>query len=157
MRHRALFACCAAGAALLASGASARADTLGEALIDAYTGNPQILSERANLRAIDEGVSQALSGWRPTVTVTGSGGWQHLENKPALGIAQYYSNPYTADVNVTQPIYPARVPPLTAQAEKNVESERARNIATEGTVFFSVIQAYLDVVRDQATLDLSTN
>jgi outer membrane protein len=76
MRHRPLFASCAVGAVLLAAGiAVARAaDTLGEALIDAYNGNPQILSERANLRAIDEGVSQALSGWRPTVTVTGSGG-----------------------------------------------------------------------------------
>jgi outer membrane protein len=159
MRHCPLSAACAVGAVLLAASAGVRADTLGEALIDAYNGNPQILSERANLRSIDEGVPQALSGWRPTVTFTGSGGAQHVENKPALqiGVPQLYSNPYTADVNVTQPIYPARVPPLTAQAEKNVEAERARNIATEETVFFSVVQAYLDVVRDQATLELSIN
>ncbi|MGH7074090.1 MAG: TolC family outer membrane protein, partial [Stellaceae bacterium] len=45
----------------------------------------------------------------------------------------------------------------TAQAEKTVEAERARLISTEETVFYSVIQAYLDVVRDQATLDLSIN
>jgi outer membrane protein len=159
MRHRHLFAACAVGAVLLVAG-GARADTLGEALIDAYNGNPQILSERANLRAIDEGVSQALSGWRPTVTVTGSGGVQRSETQPGappFSQAKSFLNPYTADINLTQPIYPARVPSLTAQAEKNVESERARNIATEETVFFSVIQAYLDVVRDQATLDLSIN
>src|ERR1700730_16613876 len=158
MRHRHLFAACAVGAVLVAGGA--RADTLGEALIDAYNGNPQILSERANLRAIDEGVSQALSGWRPTVTFTGSGGVQRSETQPGappFSQAKSFLNPYTADVNLTQPIYPARVPPLTAQAEKNVESERARNIATEEAVYFSVIQAYLDVVRDQATLDLSIN
>jgi outer membrane protein len=160
MRHRPLFASCAVGAVLLAASGGARADTLGEALIDAYNDNPQILSERANLRAIDEGVSQALSGWRPTVTFTGSGGVQRSENQPfvqPLAPAKNNLNPYTADVNVTQPIYPARVAPLTAQAEKNVEAERARNIATEETVFFSVIQAYLDVVRDQATLELSIN
>jgi TolC family type I secretion outer membrane protein len=46
---------------------------------------------------------------------------------------------------------------LTAEAEKTVEAERARNIATEENVFISVIQAYLDVVRDQATLDLNIN
>src|SRR3984893_16718930 len=158
MRHRHLFAACAVGAVLVASAAGA--DTLGEALIDAYIGNPQILSERANLRAIDEGVSQALSGWRPTVTFTGSGGVQRSETQPGappFSQAKSFLNPYTADINLTQPIYPARVPALTAQAEKNVESERARNIATEETVFFSVIQAYLDVVRDQATLDLSIN
>jgi outer membrane protein len=158
MRHH-LFASCAVGAVLLAAGGAARADTLGEALIDAYNGNPQILSERANLRATDEGVSQALSGWRPTVTFTGSGGVQRSESQPGSAVAppKSFLNPYSLDVNVTQPIYPARVAPLTAQAEKNVEAERARNIATEQAVFFSVVQAYLDVVRDQATLELSTN
>jgi outer membrane protein len=159
MMRRRLFASCALGAVVLAAGPGARADSLGEALIDAYNSNPQILSERANLRAIDEGVSQALSGWRPTVTFTGSGGVQRSETQPLSPVspAKSFLNPYTADVNLTQPIYPARVAPLTAQAEKNVEAERARNIAIEETVFFSVVQAYLDVVRDQATLELSIN
>jgi len=157
--RRHLFAPCALGAVVLAAGGGARADSLGEALIDAYNGNPQILAERANLRAIDEGVSQALSGWRPTVTFTGSGGVQRTETQPGSVVAlpAIGLNPYTADVNLTQPIYPAKVAPLTAQAEKNVEAERARNIAVEETVFFSVVQAYLDVVRDQATLELSIN
>jgi outer membrane protein len=159
MMRRHLFAPCALGAVVLAAGGGARADSLGEALIDAYNGNPQILSERANLRAIDEGVSQALSGWRPTVTFTGSGGVFRSETQPGNQIVppKLFMNPIIADANLTQPIYPARVPPLTAQAEKNVEAERARNIAVEETVFFSVVQAYLDVVRDQATLDLSIN
>jgi outer membrane protein len=154
-----LFASCAL-AALLAGMAGARAETLTEALVDAYNNNPQILSERANLRATDESVPQALAGWRPTVTVTGSIGAQRIDNSPATIITpgQIKTVPKTADLNVTQQVYNGgRTVALTAQAEKTIEAERARNVATEQTVFLSVIQAYLDVVRDQATVELAIN
>src|SRR5438105_13660984 len=48
------------------------AQTLTEAFAYAYNTNPQILAQRASLRATDESVPQALSNWRPTVTFTGS-------------------------------------------------------------------------------------
>ena len=158
--RRSLLATCAGAGLLSAHGSDARADALSDALIDAYNTNPQILAERANLRATDESVPQALAGWRPTVTFTGSGGAERLESQPfaaPITLPQQHLNPIIADVNLNQPIYPWRTIPLTAEAEKNIEAERARNIATEETVFFSVIQAHLDVVRDQATLDLSIN
>jgi len=156
MRH-ALLATAAAALASIAASESVRAETLIEALAAAYNNNPQILAERANLRATDEAVPQALSGWRPTVTFTGSIGAQHVEDKPP-SVFVGGPIPRVADLNITQPIYTGgRTVALTAQAEKTVEAERARNIATEGTVFLSVIQAYLDVIRDQATLELSVN
>ncbi|HEV2545829.1 MAG TPA: TolC family outer membrane protein [Stellaceae bacterium] len=156
MRH-ALLATAAAAMLSIAASESGRAETLIEALADAYNNNPQILAERANLRATDESVPQALSGWRPTVTFTGSIGAEHVEDKPP---SQFVGGPIprVADLNITQPIFSGgRTVALTAQAEKTVEAERARNIATEGTVFLSVAQAYLDVIRDQATLELSVN
>jgi len=156
MRH-ALLATAAAAILSIAASGSGRAETLIEALADAYNNNPQILAERANLRATDEAVPQALSGWRPTVTFTGSIGAQHVEDRPP-SVFVGGPIPRVADLNIAQPVYTGgRTVALTAQAEKTVEAERARNIATEGTVFLSVIQAYLDVVRDQATLELSVN
>ncbi|HUJ98124.1 MAG TPA: TolC family outer membrane protein [Stellaceae bacterium] len=157
--RRHLFASCAMGALLLAAAGGARGETLTDALVDAYTNNPQILAERANLRATDEGVPQALSGWRPTVTFTGSVGAQHLDNSPTSPQAPNSKTvPKIVDLNINQPLYSGgRTVALTAEAEKNIEAERARNIATEESVFLSVTQAYLDVVRDQATLDLSIN
>jgi outer membrane protein len=155
--RQALLATAAAAIAAIAASKPGCAETLIEALVDAYNSNPQILAERANLRATDEGVPQALSGWRPTVTFTGSIGAQHVEDRPP---STFVGGPIPriADFNITQPIYSGgRTVALTAQAEKTIEAERARNIATEGTVFLSVIQAYLDVIRDQATLQLSVN
>ncbi len=151
-------AACAAISLLLSSG-SAGAESLIEALVDAYNSNPQILAERANLRATDETVPQALAGWRPTVTFTGSVGPQRVTSAPPSVISSNFNSiAQTYDVNVTEQVFNGgRTVAQTAQAEKTVQAERARLVATEETVFLSVVQAYLDVVRDQATLGLAIN
>ena len=48
----------------------ASADTLESALAQAYLNNPQLNAQRALVRATDEGVPQALSGYRPRVSAT---------------------------------------------------------------------------------------
>ena len=63
-----------AGFAIAFSSAGVNAQTLEDALVKAYQDNPSLKSERARLRATDEGVPQALSGWRPTVEVSGTYG-----------------------------------------------------------------------------------
>ena len=60
-----------------AGGLATWADTLPGALIQAYVNNPQLNSQRAVVRATDEGVPQALSGYKPRVTATGSVGQQY--------------------------------------------------------------------------------
>jgi outer membrane protein len=168
--RRHLLSSCAVGLVLTAAAGGAQAETLTEALVGAYSSNPQILAERALLRATDENVPQALAGWRPTVTVTGAVGAQRTDTTPgqvlffnASGIpiispTQSKSTPKSADLNITEQVYSGgRTVAQTAQAEKNIEAERARLVATEQTVFLSVIQAFLDVVRDQATVDLAIN
>ncbi len=52
----------------------ASADTLEWALVQAYQNNPSLNSQRAALRVIDENVPQALSGYRPKLSVIGTAG-----------------------------------------------------------------------------------
>jgi outer membrane protein len=160
MRH-AVYASCAAmalgfGSAVLAP---VHAETLTEALSTAYLYNPQLLAQRAQLRATDEGVPQALAGWRPTVQFTGSTGKAIVSQSPQLTGAsrvQEYIEPKTLDLNITEPIWTSgRTPALIRQAEHTVLAQRAQTVATEELVLFSVAQAYLDVVRDQATVELN--
>ncbi|HUK60379.1 MAG TPA: TolC family outer membrane protein [Stellaceae bacterium] len=147
--------------ALLAGARGANAETLEEAFVSAYNTNPQLLAERANVSAVDEGVPQALAGWRPTVQFTGSAGWEQFENTPPTPPAappHETDQPKTADVNITQPIYQGGgTVAKTAAAEQQVEAERARYTALEGTIFFSTVQSYFDVLRDQATVNLNIN
>lgn len=139
---------------------AARAETLPEALADAYNTNPQVLAERANLRSIDEGVNQALSGWRPTLQFNGAIGKQQFENTPNTTQQQPegYNTPRSLDFKLIQPVYQGgQTVAKTAAAEDTVRSERAHLIAVEGNVLFSVISAYLDVLRDQSVVDLDRN
>src|SRR5579864_5865243 len=153
--------CCAVAALLVSAGAStpAGAETLTDALSQAYQYNPQLLAQRAHLRATDEGVPQALSGWRPQVTFTGTSGRAAVHSSPAISgtnVTNEYIDPSTLDLNLTQPIYTGgRVPALRDEAEHNVIADRARTEATEEQVLFNVAQAFLDVVRDQATVELN--
>ncbi|MDE2166579.1 MAG: TolC family outer membrane protein [Alphaproteobacteria bacterium] len=146
--------------ALALSITAARAETLQDAFADAYNTNPQLLAERANLRAVDEGVNQALSGWRPTLTFAGAIGKQQFENTPTTStqVPEGYNTPRSLDFKLVQPVYQGgQTVAKTAQAEDSVRSERAHLIAVEGTVLFSVASAYFDVLRDQAVVALDRN
>src|ERR1700675_566137 len=68
-----------AGAVLGVSCAGAAADTLEWALVQAYQNNPSLNAQRAALRATDEGVPQALSGYRPKLSVTANGGFNYAK------------------------------------------------------------------------------
>jgi outer membrane protein len=149
-------------AGLLVAG-PARAQTLTEAFAYAYNNNPQLLAQRALLRATDESVPQALSNWRPTVNFTGQAGFTRggFETpNPATGAStptQFSSfTSKSLDLKIAQPVYRGgRTEAATRQAINTVESARAQTLAVETTVFQAVAQGYLDVVRDQTLVEVS--
>src|SRR5215475_11112984 len=61
------------------------ADTIEAALVRAYQTNPQLNAQRAQVRATDENVPQALSGYRPKVAVTASAGYQYTDVNSTFG------------------------------------------------------------------------
>src|SRR5665213_4051689 len=91
----------------------ARSQTLESALTQAYQNNPSLNSQRAATRAVDEGVPQALSGYRPKVAITANGGEQTLSStaKSGTGIgatyskASGYNSPASVGGTITQTIF----------------------------------------------------
>src|ERR1700731_3654339 len=63
----------------------ALADTIEAALVRAYQNNPQLNSQRAQVRSTDENVPQALSGYRPKVALTASAGEQYTDTNTTSG------------------------------------------------------------------------
>ncbi|WP_158595955.1 TolC family protein [Oleomonas cavernae] len=57
------------------------AESLPEALSTAYATNPTLEAQRAALRATDEEIAKALSGWRPTVVINGAGGYASVDSR----------------------------------------------------------------------------
>ena len=90
-----------AGIAVAAVGLASRpaaADTLEWALVQAYQNNPSLNAQRAALRATDENVPQALSGYRPKLSITANGGTQYQKAASEIPVAGTIVNSQFADV-----------------------------------------------------------
>jgi outer membrane protein len=148
-----------AAVAMLAVGGAASAQSLTEVLAEAYRTNPQLLAQRALLRATDEMVPQALANWRPTVAFTGQTGYAVAAESAAHTPTTYsHARPSTLDLAMTQQLYRGgRTEAQVRQAIDTVEATRAQTLAVETTVFQAVAQAYLDVVRDQNLVEVNRN
>jgi len=134
---------------------AARAETLEEALTKAYENNPTLLAARARLRATDEGVSQALSGWRPTVSLSYDVGKDYTSTNGSSRTSRN-STPRGGGLSLDQNVYEGgKTVATTARAEQEVLAERARLASTEQDIMLRAATAYTNVLRDQAVLRLT--
>lgn len=145
--------------AVLLPAATVNAETLRDALALTYNSNPTLSAQRANVRSVDEGVAQALSGWRPTVTLVGEAGTEYNKNASttAAGGDRTY-NPSSVALSVSQPLYSGgQTEAGTKAAEANVKAARSSLDSIEQSVLSSAVGAYMNVVRDKAVVDLNRN
>ena len=137
--------------------------TLESGLILAYQNNPQVNAQRAAVRATDEGVPTALSGYRPRITATGSYGTQRIQGTSrttSAGIttfsqAEGNTNPTSVGVTATQTLYNGfQTANRTRQAEINVSGARETLRLIEQTVLLDAATAHMNLMRDEAILAL---
>lgn len=165
MRHpvRICFRGLAAGlvvaAGLNAAVSAASAQTLSEALAGAYGTNPTLRAARAELRAVNEGVPQALANWRPDVAVTGSAGKGRIDSDSGTTNSnQETITPLSATASVIQPLYRGgRTVAGTARAEETVRAQRSVLDSVEQSVLLRAATAYMDVWRDQSVVELNVS
>ena len=134
--------------------------TLAEALAAAYANNPALQASRAQLRATDENVPQALAGWRPTIVLQGTAGVGGGFTSFGSGFpVQRVDRPLgTAQATVTQPLYSGgRTRASTNRAENQVMAQRSSLIAQEQSTFTDTINAYVNVIQQQQILTLNIN
>ena len=149
MRHRLLLF---AGVAVLAVG-PASAETLRDALVRAYSTNPTITGQRASLRATDEAVPLARADGLPSAAVDArySEDFQQAANQffaPARSV--------TGQASLSVPLYAGGAVKNSVRAAKTrVEAGRANLRGTEAQLFTDVVAAYLNVIRDEAIVELN--
>ena len=146
----------------------ARADTLESALAYAYANNPQLNSQRAVVRATDEGVPTALAGYRPRAVATANAGMQSLSSTireigsttPLGAPASYFTqsgvnSPHGVGATVTQNILNGfQTANRTRQAEAQVFAARETLRNIEQTVLHNAATAYMNLLRDGGILEL---
>lgn len=135
------------------------AEDLREALAAAYSSNPQLAAKRAALRATDEGVAQANSGFLPTVSGSASYG-KSTSTGDVDGVVrpELKNTGKNYSLNAEQNIFNGfQSVNARRQAEAVIKAGRADLLNTEQTVFLNAVTAYVDVLKDEATLDLQKN
>jgi len=128
------------------------AETLAQALKAAYMKHPGLQADRARQRGVDEGVSQALSGWRPTVTASGDAGAQKSNS---TGFKATKTNPAGFSIVLSQPVFNGfKTVAGTRQAEAVVKAGRQQLLSVEQSVLLDSVTAYMDVIRDRRIVHL---
>ncbi len=142
--------------AFMTQPAFAVTQTLQDALAEAYRSNPDLQAARAKLRATDEQVSQALSGWRPSVDAVAGAGSSHQKIASGSMAGDQTLSPRDVGIRVTQPMFRGfRTQAAVRAAEANVLAGRARLKEVEQQILFEVAATYLDVAQSQTVLDLT--
>ena len=138
---------------------SARADTMEAALTRAYQNNPQLNAQRAQVRVTDENVPQALSGYRPKVAVTASGGGQYSDQRVLSSLGEKIENgpqgPHAVSLTATQTLFNGnQTANKTRAAESQVFGAREALRLLEQSVLLAAATIYMDYLRDAAILEV---
>lgn len=150
--------------------APAGAETLADAIALAYDTNPNLQSQRAAQRALDESFVQARAGFRPQLSFSSSAVFDEFRTPAAArrtgidtngdGIPDTFA-PLTGDgvrgtnsanigLNFSQPIWTGgRTSAAVSAAEADILSGRENLRRVEAQVMLSTVQAFVDVRRDQ--------
>ena len=134
----------------------ASAQSLEDALEEAYRSNPTLQARRAQLRATDETVPQAKAGWRPTVELIGD--INALRTKSTSRVTSSDSSRFTSgiELQVTQNVYNGGGTKAAVEGAKaDVLAQRADLFAVEQSVLLQGVTAYMNVLRDEAVVELN--
>lgn len=135
------------------------AETISAAMAKAYQNNPDLNAARAGLRATDEGVPIAKSGYRPQISaaVTGSAirlGTESLFRRGTPLLGEDFTNG-SASITITQQIFDGfQTLNNVRAAEANVFSSRETLKANEISILLAAAQSYANIARDQRIVSI---
>ena len=129
------------------------AETLLDALALTYQSNPEIEAQRASLRATDEGVAQALGGYRPSFSLGYSANYDYINYDNAQTTTS--DTDRTISLAAEQNLYDFGKTKIGIEAaEDSVTAGRANLLNVEQSILLQAASAYLSLLQNQAILTL---
>ncbi len=144
---------------VMGTASNAWSQSLVEALASTYNSNPDLLAARAVLRQTDESLTQALSNWRPKVSLSAEYNKIEYDSTPVSRANTYYIlNGKTTLLSITQPLFRGgKTVADTKTAQANIQAQRATLANTEETVLLNAVTAYSTLVQDLGIVDVRRN
>ncbi len=145
--------------AALSQATPVAAESIEAAMARAYASSPTMNAQRASARATDENVPQARAGYRPKVNATADAGMLYSSiNGPTAQAGQSRYFPRGIGATIDQTIFNGfRTDNAISQAESLILQARESVRNTEQQVLLNAATAYMNVLRDTATLNLKRN
>lgn len=126
------------------------AETINGALAKAYKFNSAFNSARAGLRATDENVPLAKSGYRPTIGATGEVSHTSRRTSTSGLVTSSRISTGTVAIQLNQMIFDGfQTRNNVRQAEASVRASRESLRNTEQNTLYNAVTAYMDVIRDR--------
>ncbi len=128
-----------------------------EALAKTYNSNPALQAERASVRAVDENVAMAKTGYRPNISA--KGGYRDGENKVKKGVGNDGSyDSLSGSLNASQPLFNGYSTVNSVKAADRTVKAAQNNLANvEQNILTAASTAYLDVLQNRAIVALQKN
>ncbi|RYF05292.1 MAG: hypothetical protein EOO77_28530, partial [Oxalobacteraceae bacterium] len=148
---RAWIGALAASACMMAT--AARADSLAQAIADAYRNNPRLEAQRAELRSIDEQLIQAASPYRLNATLVGNFAYDEQRQRSLFtdGFGTNTRKTMGFAVSAQQILLNGgRTAAQVSAAEADILSGRERLREVENFILLEVVDSYVSVRRDAA-------
>ncbi len=140
---------------LAASTTATLAQSLEQALLNAYFANPTINAQRAAVRVTDEQVPQALAGYRPQVFGNAQADIDRTRTQSPAGTFNTRNYPRGYGVTAQQNLFNGfQTGNLVRSAESQVLAARETLRNTEQNVLLDAVAAYMNVIRDTAIVQL---
>jgi outer membrane protein len=128
--------------------------SLNESLATAYKNNPELKAARENLKAVDENMPSAISGWLPQV----SANFEKGRRKTDIGDISTKNDADDHDISLTQPLFRGgRTIATMKQAKNSIKAGRADLRRSEQDILLEAITAHMDILRDTEFLELNKN
>lgn len=146
---KSLLSSAACALVLTAAPAASWAETLGQALADAYNNSGLLEQNRAVLKAADEDAAQAVAALRPVLA------WSASADHDFSDTYNTASNSASLALSVTYTLYDFGVSKLDVDmAKETVLLTRQQLVAYEQQILLRAVVAYMEVRRALQTVDL---
>lgn len=144
------------GIAIAATAAPTRAETVFDAMRDAFTHNPAIAAESERLQATRQSIPAAQAGFLPTISASADIGLQQAEYAIAAG-QNVRQRPYGWSATIEQPLYDGGAALATVRrGTANTKAGQQTLLTTKSAVLLAAVTVFADLRRNAAVVSLQT-
>ena len=136
-----------------------QADSLLEAIKEAYKNNPKLNAERENLKISQENINISKSDFLPTLTISGSKSSEHtskLTDRSGVDVDSTDVDPIQKSLLLEQTLFDYSIRPDLEKNEIGLEIAKLKLKKIEQEIIYKSVEVYTDLVLKNKNFQINT-